>query len=1357
MCDLTARIANLEDASFSQARIGTMHLLEASAGTGKTYSIQTLYLRLILVEGLTVQQILVVTFTKDATKELRDRLQRILREALDYLNGMAENRDANDRTRKLVDVARGNLGKDSVSQRLQLALLDFDTAAIYTIHGFCQRVLNRFAFETRQPFDVEPAGDTAGEIEQLCKDWWRQNVYPMDERLAGFLCEGDGFSLGEITLLARKLISKPDARLSPEIEGGERIEHRMARLIRDFVRQNPGLPEESARFPGALPDVDEAIRTLQQQIGEFRDSVSSGAWEVALEALLAVTEFERTIPVPCQVGADALVAACKAFKTAVPEGTRAASFSLDASGCLSSPKCPELKPARTEAVRSAARALDLEARIRGYAPASLYRKKSFDSTRLLCGHFSGHAPCGAGDLYKAIKVVAEDGAGMADKVQLTVDRINPAFRELRGSLSAECGQAVCRAALEIRDRYRQGRPLAATASFDDYLVNLRDALNAGAEGGSGGLVDVLRAEFRAALIDEFQDTDPIQWGIFERLFRGAGVPCFLVGDPKQAIYRFRNGDVETYLKATRAIGAGARYPLARNHRSEKRLIDAVNQLFMDSEGRQTFGDGIEYRKPLEAAGKDKGKSLLVNGEPDPRPFKILLVGNGSGGKGVPGQHSGAARSAYKLTAEEIARLLRDGSLAIAGRRVRRKDIAVLVNKHQEGEYIARELAGLNIPAVRQGTGNVWETDDGRILWVVLEAVLDSRNLPGVRRALLSDWFGLTVDDIQVLNKDGRIPFGNGGKGAGHGMEDWVAFFDGLRETWLKRGFPAMFRELAGTLGLKERLLGLDVTQGQRRLANVNHLTELVERTILEGRKTPDGTLSWVSRQFDVDTADRGDEVKLRLETDDDAVRIMTIFTSKGLEFPIVFAPTLFMMQPRQYGGLYEYHEEATLRIARRADAGSDEAKRRERGEMEREHIRQIYVALTRAVHRTVVVALQDGEQEGKAKDGAEPKCRMKGVLGEVLRLPMKIERQGEGKRIVVDVEHVTGRFENIKGVACAVEVTEYTPRGVVLPLEAVQGEALVAPREKPGPDTSRGHGSFSSLAPREQKEAGKTAAGVEAEPRNRDGETAGQAAEQVERKPAGIFAFPSGARTGTCWHEIFEDLSFGADDRTIRERVGQKLRIHGFLKNRETGEERVDVTAQMVRNVVRTPLPVGSGAKPFSLSQVLDADRKTEWGFSFTALSGRRTDEVRDLVAGYGPYKGFIDALGDWDREIPGGYLTGFVDLLFRKDGRYSIVDWKSNRRGGRQADFGQAGLREEMALHSYWLQYLIYTVAVHQYLSRAMPAYNYERHFGGVYYIFLRGVDGKADAAGKPNGVFADRPPLRLVTELSGILGDFA
>ncbi len=1357
MSDLTGRIADLSDSSFSPDQIKKLHLLAASAGTGKTYSIQTLYLRLILIEGLTVQQILVVTFTKDATKELRDRLQHVLREALDYLEGTIAITDPGDRTKILVDVARSNPDKKTAKHRLQLALLDFDMAAIYTIHGFCQRVLNRFAFETGQPFDVEPAGDTSDEIELLCKDWWRRNVYPMDEKVTVFLSGSKEFSLKAITTLAQKLISKPDAKLFPEVAAKDNIDRKIPQVLQTFTELNPAKAEESNPYPSALAEVRDAVGKVQKHIQIFRKSVAAEKWDTALEALLTTTGLEMKIATSCLDHATALANACTAFMEKVPPSTKVKTFKFDAAGCLWSEKCVNLTPSHTAAIITAAQALNLMELVGKYTPASLYQKKAFESTLLLCRHFINNPPCTAPDLLQAIKTIAKDGAGITVQVKISVDAINPAFRQLADSLLAECGHAVCRAALDVKEQYRQGRPAATSASFDDYLVNLRNALNAETTGG-GGLVKALRDEFKAALIDEFQDTDPIQWGIFEKLFKGTVIPCFLVGDPKQAIYRFRNGDVETYLKATQAIAETARYPLQKNHRSEKRLIDAVNQLFMDGNGVKTFGDGIDYLEPLDAVGKDDEKSLLHAGLVDTHPFKIVLIENSA--KQLPGKNSLSARCAYRWTACEIARILKDDNLSIGGRRVSRRDIAVLVNKHIEGEYIAQELGALNIPAVRQGTGDVWMTDEGRTLWVFLEAILDTRNLSNVRRALLSPWCGLTIEKLQCLNDGKRIDGAAGERTEEYGLEDWVAVFVGLRETWLKRGFPAMFRKLTASLGLKKRLLSLNDNQGQRRLANIGQLCELVEQTILEGRKTPEGALSWVRRQFAKETADGGDEVKLRLETDDDAVRIMTIFTSKGLEFPIVFAPTLFMMKSSQRGGVYEYHDaQRDLCITRKTDNDpqSKEAKDWEKEEMQREHVRQIYVALTRAVHRTVVVALNDGDDDGKAKNKKQ-EYKMKGVLGEVLRLPMKMVVENQQEKIVVALEGVDARFRNVEGVQPAVKVT-VADLGEV---DAMMADIRAVDREpdklKPAPDTSRGHGSFTALAPHDQKktEESATAFGSEADSRNRDSETAGQPADQVEQKPEGIFAFPSGAKTGTCWHEIFEDLAFNADNHAIRQMVEEKLKIHGFLKNESWREMRIDVTIKMVRNVLRTLLPGLNEAKPFALSMVDEKDRKTEWEFSFAGLSGKRTSDLKAAISMHAPYLHFMEALGEWNKELPGGYLTGFVDLLFRVENRYFIADWKSNRRGGRQSDFTKSGLVEEMARHSYWLQYLIYSVAVHQFLSKALPDYDYEKHFGGVYYIFLRGVDGNNDENGNANGVYADRPPHELVEELSRILGDF-
>ena len=514
MSDLTQRIVDFQDAAFSKEGIRTIHLLEASAGTGKTYSIQTLYLRLILVEGLTVQQILVVTFTRDATKELRDRLQRILHEALDHLGG----RPDEERTRKLVDKAVTDQGEGKIRERLQLALLDFDMASIFTIHGFCQRVLNRFAFETRQPFEVEPAGDTSDEIEQLCKDWWRKNLYLMDEEITGFLSVNTGFSLNAITALAGKLISKPDAVLV----GGHAQGMPVDQVIRELLRNFPLQGGEGCTFGACQEAIRRPLLVMVEKLKEFRGHVAGERWEKALSVLFVVCDMADRIPNPCCDLEIKLQEACEAFKQ-VTSGAKVSQYEVDGKGCLKHSGKPQLRPEHSTAVGDVVRELD--AIIESCGPVEVFKRnkgepvKAFQYLDLLRRHFvpkPGGPPVTAAELADSIKEISKGGIGIVDEVTITSDAISPLFGELASSLAETCRNEVVRAAMEVKDQYRKGRPAATTASFDDYLLNLREALKDPV--GGKDLVDVLRKEFCAALIDEFQDTDPIQWGIFERLF-----------------------------------------------------------------------------------------------------------------------------------------------------------------------------------------------------------------------------------------------------------------------------------------------------------------------------------------------------------------------------------------------------------------------------------------------------------------------------------------------------------------------------------------------------------------------------------------------------------------------------------------------------------------------------------------------------------------------------------------------------------------------------------------------------------------------------------------------------------------------
>ncbi len=1346
MSNFTTRIADLHDPQLAPCSIGKLHLMEASAGTGKTFSIQTIYLRLILIEGLNVQQILTVTFTKDATKELQDRLQKILRDALDYLD--EKNTDVEDRTRMIVELAcaSNQSNRKTARDRLRLALLDFDMAAIYTIHGFCQRVLKRFAFETRQGFDIEPAHHTDEEIVLLCRDWWRTNLYPMHSDLVGFLAENSSLSLKAITELARKLIAKPDAILADYPSDSltdESLETMMLKKLAT-AREALHIPPAQQNLPSSIST---ALKPLFQEIRLCNEAIDSQHWGQAIKHLQTLADIRMQLENPCTSLGEKLKKACQALKDIISGKTRKFAFHTD--GSLQHPDIQDLKPEYTREIVDNTQHLITTAesidKVFGHN-ACINRKptKAFEAVLALHEHFQEHAVLEPDECAATVKKIATGSLGLAHNINASAQSMLPSFSHLMESLTRI---PVLDAALAIRKRYQDTRAAARTASFNDYLVNLREALNQ-----NENLVGILRNEFQAALIDEFQDTDPIQWGIFQNLFQNAGIPCFLVGDPKQAIYRFRNGDVETYFKATQSVAA--KYPLSTNYRSEKRLIDAVNQIFRDRPDHHTFGEQIEYI-PSQAADSKKRPTLCINGKSDAKPFKIMLIDKQNKPKNL--------QQATQRTAQEIARLLLDPNTVIRKddgieTKLEAKDIAILVRKHDEGQAMAQALKDCNIPSVRQGTGDVWQTDEGRNLWTMLETILDPRNPNKVRAALISNWGGISIRQIQQLNEGQTIspPYGNDGHVT---MEHFVALFVSFNEIWQQRGYPAMFRSFMQDLALKQRLLVQPDKQGQRRLANIAHLSELVERKITDDRKTPEAVLAWVRRQFSQDTADKSEDATLRLETDDNAVKIMTIFTCKGLQFPIVFAPTLFMMDVSQRGDLYEYHDRnGNLVIVQKTDDKQrrEQHKQREKQEIEQEIIRQMYVALTRAIHRTVVIAYNNGVKDGRPRKGEPQKFKPIGVLGALLRLPLRATDDGA----VVDLDQATARFEAEDESPCAIAISavEDAPETVTIPAPELEG-AMLPPPKLPYIDTTRGHGSFSSITPHISEPLQPPPDSAEIEAKDADAGTDLNQEQSLPTKPTGIFAFPSGAHTGTCWHELFEDLDFATShDDTIQALVEQKLTTYGFLKQSAQKEERIKVTTEMVKNVLRSPLPkpaYSKKAEHVSFAEITSDNRKTEWAFDFSTRPHQTTAQLKASIERYPQYEPFVRELNAWDQPIPGGYLTGFVDLLFRHNDRYFITDWKSNRRNGTQEDFDPAGLRQEISTHRYWLQYLIYTVAVHQYLSNALPNYSYEKHFGGVYYVFLRGVDGR-ETNGHTNGIFYDLPPPQLINDLSRILGAF-
>lgn len=1066
------------------------NLIEASAGTGKTFTITGIYLRLVLELKFRVEQILVVTFTEAATEELRDRIRRRLREAQDafvagasadpFLAGLlAKGGDSGEAVRLLTD-----------------ALRSFDEAAIHTIHGFCQRVLQENPFESGSLYDTELVTDQHGLLREVAEDFWRINLYDAPPAVVRRAVEL-GLSPDALLQLAGKRGSDPYLTVLPDL-------------------RRPGIPGEG--------DIDGA--TLD-------------AWFLAMK---------------------------RAFFT--------------------------------------------------YLAAELPRRKR---------------------------------------------RANVRF-------------------------------------FDDLLLDLHRAL-----GGEGGavLAAAIRERYRAALIDEFQDTDPLQFRIFDTIYpRDGEPPFFLIGDPKQAIYSFRGADIFAYLGA--AERTAHRHSLGENWRSEPRLIRAVNTLFASHTAPFLFEEIVFH--PVAPA--EKARDLLtVNGEPDPAPFKFWFLGRVEGGKPINKQDLWDILP--RAVATEIARVLRDGAagrLCIGGRGASPGDIAVLVRKNRQARLVQRELRRLGIPSVLCCAGNLFDSDEAAELLRILKAAAEPGNDRLLRSALATDIVGVTGNALAGLLEDETA------------WEEVLEEFREYHELWTAKGCMAMAVRLLARRHIRSRLLSR--ADGERRLTNILHCIETLHHAASSQNLGIEGTIAWLAERIAEEP--KREEHEIRLETDEQAVQLVTIHKSKGLEYPIVFCPFSWE-EAGNRDPVAVFHDESGRLVA---DIGSpDLARYREQADMESmaESLRLLYVALTRAKHRCYLVwgAFKDTGKSAMHYLLHPEAVAVKGQValddGAILADLHRLAKESGGTIAVSPVPPAEGVcYKPVREEAEVYRCRTFTG--------TIDGDWRVA--------------SFTSF---------NAHAGHHTELPDRD-ETAAAAPEEsaaasMPAEPLSIFAFPRGAKAGIFLHEIFEELDFAADGTAVGRLVEEKLAHHGY-----TPEWRPAIRA-MVVNVLNTPLPSGWGS--FALAELAPGKRLAELEFffplRFVTAEGLRRVAGHDLPRGGDIFAGL--------RFQPvKGMVRGFMDLVCEHDGRFYIIDWKSNHLGNSPADYGPARLREAMAQNHYHLQYLLYTVAIHRYLSLRVPGYDYDTHFGGVFYLFLRGVDA---STGGENGVFSERPSRELVEELERLLID--
>lgn len=657
-----------------------------------------------------------------------------------------------------------------------------------------------------------------------------------------------------------------------------------------------------------------------------------------------------------------------------------------------------------------------------------------------------------------------------------------------------------------------------------------------------------------------------------------------------------------------------------------------------------------------------------------------------------------------------------------GRPLQPGDIAVLVRNHAQGSEARAALAALGIGSVELSQASVFASADAAELECVLGAVLEPTRSGLLLAALATPLLGCDAAAIAAIGADDRL------------LAQRLDRFASYHEMWEQRGIGFLLRQLLADEDVSRRLLAR--ADGERRLTNLLHLAELLHQAA-QRLLAPEALLRWLQTQRGEAAAGGGsDATQLRLESDENLVQIVTIHKSKGLEYPLVFCPLLWDGRNRQRDGGdgLEYHaDDGACVIDFRCDEAIMEQARAAIGrEQAAENLRLIYVALTRAAQRCYLVAGSYASQVGRNRSLKEGTRNLLNWM--VAGAGMTAEQWFGAELQPAEIERAWQALAQAN-----LEIG-------LAPLPNTPGRPLRQPL--PAPDSLAARqlatplpggwrlGSFTLLSHGAAPERAASDHDADAVPPPiMDATEAG-----ADLPPDDILRFPRGPGAGDCLHAVFEAVDFG-QPRDWERAAARALRAHPQAgPDGEAGRQTMIV--RMLRDVLATPLADG-----IRLQDIAPAQRLTELEFLLPAPR-LGADALNELLrrAGYDmPPLAFRDL---------SGYLHGFIDLVFEHGGRYYLLDWKSNHLGWRPQDYGRDALAAAMAAHRYHLQYLLYAVALQRHLRQRLPDYRYDRHFGGVLYLFVRGVrpDWRLDD-GSQAGVFFHRPDAATLAALDALL----
>lgn len=1172
-------------------------VIEASAGTGKTWTLAALYLRLVLGHqremALLPPQILVMTFTDAATAELRDRIRQRLSEAARYFAHSAQQRDMpsgwlpDDFLQNLRD-SYAITDWPACALQLNTAAEWMDEAAIYTIHAWSRRMLSQHALDSHNLFEQTRLEDTQALQLSLTQDYWRQWFYPLQ---------------ADTLALIQPLVGQDPSVLLAHLQ--------------NIWKQQERKPTEVVA-PAQTPT--DAIQAHLQ-------------WQHTVQT---TAEQAR-----CLWGDDVLQALSDA---------RAQGF-ISGSG-VTAPNFAKWLLALQQWIQ-----LDntVKSEVLERFTSRYLKNKNWPQ-------------------------VTNWPFFAALEEHVDVLRLEP-----------DTATTIARhAAYEIGQSYQQAKTQRAAFDFSDLLQNLYRATTA----SDGRLAAAIRAQYPVALVDEFQDTDPWQYGTLDCIYDAQHVSAqhawVMIGDPKQAIYSFRGADLGTYLKArTDALthNPNALHTLRGNRRSHHRLVNAVNHVFGCIDQPFACGQGtIDY---VQVTAEGKVEAWSKSGQDEPA-FHVWHLPSGN----KPNAAAVHLRHMSQVFADHMATLLNAG-LATPG------EMAVLVRGQAQADAMRDALRERDIASVYLSDhASVYQTDEALDLWRVLRAIASPRQTHWVRAALTSKLWGLPLTQV-VAQVDNETTW-----------ETLLEQCHHWHKVWQQQGLlPMLYQWLHGQQ-IAHRLLRQ--TNGERRLSNVLHLGELLQHATQSLQGMP-ALVRYLEEQIHQPNHS-ADAQKMRLETDAQCVQVITYHKSKGLQFPLVFIP---------FAGSFRTETSGKNAFAVDED---DDADAQDTSSVE-EDMRLLYVALTRAEKALWLgVSETHHDMSGSAEKGTLKRSALSRLLDRQLRGDLSNQLRalwGDCTDIHI---RTTPEIAKIR----------YAAR-----VEGVLGKTALEPQR-------RHHSlwwtaSFSALTRGLSSESMHEEAFADAQTDALTSALEDAGAEHdvniTEVDVPSLHpwqTFPAGARYGTLLHDLLEWQTKHHWPLALPDAPNQTA-WHDLIERKakwlQLDPQDVQQLTPWVQRLITTPLPLQTLGNDLVLSQLSPHDVWAEMSFSFEAhhvLSETLDALIQQHLFAQTPRPALQP------RSL-NGMLTGFMDLVLQHDGKYWVLDYKSNR----LPNYSAPVLCNAILEKRYDVQYVLYTLALHRLLKSRLSNYDYDRHMGGCIYLFLRGIEEEGA------GVHVQRPSKVLIETL--------